>query len=57
MLKFDDSMIDLHKIFRPPTNCPCKQLLAFVTARRTFINSCPSHVKTSLYTDKTGSIE
>ena len=50
-------MIDLHKIFQAPINCPCKWLLAFVTARGTFVNSCPSPVMSLFCADRIESIE
>ena len=35
--KFDDSMIDLHKICQIPTNCQCKRLSAFQTVRESSV--------------------
>ena len=57
MSKFDDSMIDLHRIYKNPMNCLYKYLLASVTARETFVNSFPSPVKSLFCTDKIESIE
>ena len=57
MSKFDDSIIDLHKIFRTAMNRQYKQLWAFVTARETFVNSFPSLVKSLFCTDRVESIE
>ena len=55
--KFDDSMIDLHRICQIPMSYQCKRLSAFLTARETFLNSFPSPEKFWLCTDKTESIE
>ena len=38
-------------------NCPYSQLLAFVTAQETFVNSSPSPVNPCSYTDKIVSTE
>ena len=57
MLKFDDSMMDLHMILQMTLNCLCQQLLASVTARETFLNSFPSPEKFLFCTDTTGSTE
>ena len=55
--KYDDSMLDLHKVCQSPTNCQCKCLFAFQTARETFVNSFPSLEKFLFYTGTTVSIE
>ena len=57
MLKFDDSMIDVHKIFQIPMDCPNELLSAFPTARGTFVNSFPSLVKSLFCRDWIESIE
>ena len=50
MLRFDDSMLDVHKIFQILMNCLYKQLLACVTARD-FANSVQSPVKSLFCSD------
>ena len=49
VLMFDDSMIDLHKIFQIPMSCPFKKLSVFATARGTFANSFPYLVKSLFF--------
>ena len=57
VLKFGDSMINLHKICQISTYRLCKLLFAFLTARETFVNSFPSPEKSLFCTDKIESIE
>ena len=53
VVKFDNSMINLHKMCKIPMNCQCKWLSAFLTARGTFVNCFPSPVKSLFCTDRT----
>ena len=55
--KFDDSMLNLHRICQIPLNCQCKWLSAFLTSRATFFNSFPAPEKFLFCTDKMESIE
>ena len=52
VLKFDDSMMIVHRIRQTPVNCQYKSLLAFLTARETFLNSSPSPANLCSCTDK-----
>ena len=57
VLKCGDSMMDLHMLSQMTLSCLCKPLVVYVTAPNILTNFSPSHVKSSLYTDKTESIE
>ena len=57
VLKYDDSMINIHMPSQIPSSCLYIQLSIFATVPIILTNFFPSHVKTSFYTDKTESIE
>ena len=56
MLKYDDSMVDLHKICQIPMTCQYN-FFGFTDGSRIFPNSFPSPEKFSFCTDKIESIE
>ena len=57
VLKFDDSMKDIHMLSQIPSSCRHIQLSVCETVPRILPNFSPSHVKTSFHTDKIESIE
>ena len=57
VLKFGDSMINLHMLAQMLSSCLCIQFSVRATAPRILINFFPSHVRILFCTDKIESIE
>ena len=56
-LKYNDSIIDLHRLCQIPANCLCKSLLDWLSAREPFGDSFPFTEKSLFCTDKPVTIQ